>query len=140
MTENNGRRVDSLLDLALARFPELSADGAERSLFESASTGTLLNLRENGPEQEVPEDSQNWGEDALSGCKTSSPYAVATCLTGEGMIFFPLPFGLSGWVITAKTSWPCSISAFSAGTENSGVPMKTIFGRTGNLFLVRSST
>ena len=63
----------------------------------------------------------------LAGCKTVSPCARAHSLTGENCTFRSRPFCLSGCVTTAKTSCPASISASSAPTAKSGVPIKIIF-------------
>ena len=67
--------------------------------------------------------STNSGAFTRSGCKTARPCASAYSFTGENASFLPLPFGLSGCVITASTS--CSRRrASSEATAKSGVPIK----------------
>lgn len=62
------------------------------------------------------------------GCMTFNESFFAPSFTGEGVNVFFLPTGLSGRVITLKTSIPGSLkSASNDGTANCGVPRKTIF-------------
>ena len=63
----------------------------------------------------------------FSGCKTNIPFSRRILSTGGELSFYLLPFGLSGCVRTAITSYPSSTSIFKLGIENSGVPMNIIF-------------
>ena len=45
----------------------------------------------------------------------------------DGIIFWPRFALLAGWDYTAKISWLEYTKDSKAGTENSGVPIKTIF-------------
>src|SRR4051794_28857363 len=56
------------------------------------------------------------------------PRAIASRLTGGGVISRPRPAGLSGWHTTATTS-ATSVSAPRMGTANAGVPRNTARGR-----------
>ena len=47
----------------------------------------------------------------------------ASSFTGVGRRVFPLPFGLSGCVTTAVTSYPFFTRAARGGTAKSGVPI-----------------
>ena len=62
---------------------------------------------------------------SFTGCHTGTPSDCASTFTGGATTSLPRPCGLSGWVTTA-TSSPSCWQAVTSGTENSGVPMKTI--------------
>ena len=67
--------------------------------------------------------STNSGSLTFTGCSTGIPCFSASSFTGVGIIVLPLPFGLSGCVITASTSYPFSASAARGATAKSGVPI-----------------
>ena len=67
--------------------------------------------------------STNSGSLTFTGCSTGIPCFSASSFTGVGIIVLPLPFGLSGCVITASTSYPFSASATRGATAKSGVPI-----------------
>ena len=59
------------------------------------------------------------------GVKTGIASRSAVACTAEGVSARPRrPAGCGGRAYTARTSCPCAIIAFKAGTANCGVPMK----------------
>ncbi len=60
------------------------------------------------------------------GWKTGISCSSASVFTGGAVRICLRPCGLSGWVYTAQTSCPASMSACRLGTAKSGVPMNTI--------------
>ena len=63
---------------------------------------------------------------SVFGWKTGISCSSASVFTGGAVRICLRPCGLSGWVYTAQTSCPASMSACRLGTAKSGVPMNTI--------------